>query len=163
MATNVIHETFKVIKDHESYQISNYGNIFSTKRGRLLKPFKDKKGYSNIDLDNKSFKVHHLVWDNFGYGQRNGQLVQIDHIDNNKQNNQIDNLRLVTTRENCTKRDLVNGSKYNLPTGVTYFKRDDKYKSQIRINGKQKHLGLFHNPQDASDAYQNKLKEVICG
>lgn len=154
MATNVIHETFKVIKDHDSYQVSNCGNIFSTKRGRLLKPFKDKKGYLNVDLDKKSFKVHHLVWDNFGDRQRDGLRLQIDHIDNVKTNNHIDNLRLVTNRENCVKRSLLNKTS-GLPLGVSKFR--DKFIAQMRIGKKHIHLGVFDNIREASEMYKHSV------
>ena len=81
----------------------------------------------------------------------------MDHIDSDKLNNNVNNLRLVTNRENVSKERTF---KSGLPTGVYFHKRNKKYESQIRINGKKKYLGSFNTIEEASNAYQNKLKEI---
>ena len=81
----------------------------------------------------------------------------IDHIDNNKQNNNVENLRIVTNRFNCYR----NQGKYtSLFKGVSYVKRKKIWKAQIRINTKVVTIGYFKSEQDAKIAYENKLKTI---
>jgi hypothetical protein len=84
----------------------------------------------------------------------------IDHIDSNTINNNVSNLRVVTHRENTSKEKT---SKTGLPVGVSFEKRRNKFKSQISINYNKKHLGYFNTPEEASNAYQQKLKELNNG
>ena len=148
------------------YQISNFGRIISykqNKKGKIFKQNKNKRGYiyykffKNNKRENQS--AHTLVWDHFGDRLRDGQLLQVDHIDENKLNNRIDNLQLLTNRVNCSKGRL----KYNYSSnyiGVCFDNQHKKWKSQITINGKKKHIGLFKNEYDAHLAYQKQLNEI---
>lgn len=174
---NLMQEIFKPIKDYEGfYSVSNFGRVQSGARewiagkgavrskGRsFLKPCLDGCGYVIINLCKnsirKTFSIHRLVWDHFGDKKRNGHLLQIDHIDNNKLNNRIDNLQLLSNRQNTSKSKIQykQSSKY---TGVYWQKRDKKWQSCIQINGKLKHLGYFDNEFDAYLAYEMELSEV---
>ena len=69
-------------------------------------------------------------------------------------NNNINNLQLISNRENISKQKAKT-SKY---TGVSWSKRKKKWISQITINRKTIKLGIFVNELEASEAYQNKLK-----
>ena len=82
----------------------------------------------------------------------------IQHIDNNKLNNRKDNLQIVTQRINNLK-DSISTSKY---PGVSWEKSCNKWRAEIRIDGKNKFLGRFTQEIDAAEAYKdefNKLKE----
>lgn len=89
-------EIWKDIKGFEGlYQVSSYGNVRSYYRGgRILKPKKDKDGYLEVCLrkNNKSkyFKIHRLVA--FVFIENTDNLPQVNHIDENKMNNNINNL-----------------------------------------------------------------------
>jgi hypothetical protein len=87
------------------YEVSNFGNCKSickiTNFEHPLKPFKLTKGYLGIDIM-KTIKVHKLVALHF-LGER-PEGLQIDHIDRNKTNNHIDNLRYVSCKENCRNK-----------------------------------------------------------
>ena len=170
-------EQFKPIKDYEGlYEISNLGRVKSLQRlirrrnGRVL-PVKenilgggrDTRGYVMVILQKygqkKTCKVHHLVWDNFSETPRDGMQKQIDHKNNIKIDNRFVNLQLLTNRENCSKGKIL--SKNNgLPTGIYWYKRDKKYRAQIQINGKIRFIGYFKTIKEASEAYQNKLREI---
>lgn len=114
-------EEWKPIKNCEtSYQISNYGRVKSLSRvaknryssfirkEKILKSFINSKGYLFVDLMGKTEAIHRLVWDYFGGRPRNGHKLQIDHIDGIKTNSHINNLQLLTNRENSIKRNLQN-------------------------------------------------------
>ena len=79
-------EQYKIIKDFEKYEVSNFGNIRNYKTGRILKPGINGNGYYNamLYIDGKYFSkcIHKLVAEYFIANPYNKQCV--DHIDNNK-------------------------------------------------------------------------------
>ena len=98
-------EQWKPIKNFPRYEISNYGRVKSLKgKEKILTPYINK-GYCDISLSNdgqrKHFLIHSLVWSHFSDIPQ-GDL-QIDHRDENKINNHIDNLQLLTCKENINK------------------------------------------------------------
>lgn len=100
-------EEWKVIKDYPNYMVSNMGNVKSlnynhTGREKILKPSVDKIGYMYVGLCKngkvKYFKVHRLVYEAF-YGEiPNG--MQVNHINEIKSDNRLENLNLMTPKEN---------------------------------------------------------------
>ena len=68
------------------------------------------------------------------------------------------NLQLISNRENSSKDQKGKTSDY---TGVCWSKVKGKWHSQIQINGKNKHLGLFHSEEEAAKYYQDALTCVI--
>lgn len=120
-------------------------------------------GYKQIKiqikgLERKSIKLHQLIAAAFLNYKFQGTKLVVDHIDSNKLNNNLNNLRVISHRENVSKEKLI---KSGLPTGVYYNKLAKKYQSYIQIDKKRIHLGYFSKIQDASDAYKNKLKDCI--
>ena len=93
----MIEEIFKDIEYYEGkYQVSNLGRVKSLKFGKekIIKPGKDSKGYLRVNLyengKHKTVKVHRLVANAFIDNPLN--LPQVNHIDENKENNIVDNL-----------------------------------------------------------------------
>lgn len=79
-------------------------------------------------------------------------IYDVDHIDtNNKNDNRKQNLRIVTTQQNCSnrKKSIVNTS--GTP-GVSWHKRLSKWQAYISFNNKRKYLGVFNNLEDAINA-----------
>ena len=74
----------------------------------------------------------------------------IDHVDGDKLNNRIENLRLVTHQQNHFNRTKARG--------YSWYKPYKKWVAYIRLDGKLKHLGYFETEQDARKAYQNAKK-----
>ena len=155
-------EIFKKIPGFEDYEVSNKGRVKSLKFGkeRILKNSIDKKGYCSVYLSNKgekikTFQVHQLVAMAFLNHTPCGYKIVVDHIDNNPLNNNVENLQLITNRENCSKDKKNKTSKY---TGVCWNKNLKKWHSRIRINGKKKHLGYFKNEKIASAVYLNAVE-----
>jgi hypothetical protein len=85
----------------------------------------------------------------------NGMSLVVDHINGNKTDNRVDNLRIVTQRENC-----VGSNKTSNYKGVHFCDTVKKFIAKIYINGKSKYLGSFDRDIDASSAYQKALKEL---
>ena len=120
-------------------------------------------GYLNVILSEDgvktSIKVHQLVAIAFLNHKRSGYKNVVNHINFNTLDNNINNLEIVSARENCNKKHIKSSSKY---VGVTYKKRDRRWMAQIKIDGVNKYLGYFKNELDASNAYQSALKYYIC-
>lgn len=110
-------EEWKDIKDYEGlYQISNFGrvkslNYLNTKQPRILKPKTYRGGYLCVCLSKNGVvkypKIHRLVYDNFigidkPYKRRGkgNEIWVINHKDENRTNNRLDNLELITQTEN---------------------------------------------------------------
>lgn len=76
----------------------------------------------------------------------------VDHINGNKLDNRKDNLRVVTKQQNQFNRGAIKGStsKYK---GVSWFAKDGLWRASIRIDKKQRHIGLFHTEAEAAGAY----------
>lgn len=157
-------ETWRDVKGYEGdYQISDLGRVKSLKFGRekILKQSLTKIGYFKVNLHKNKTRntcvVHVLVAVAFLNHKPDGHKIVIDHIDNDKLNNCIDNLQLITQRENISK-DIVRASSRYI--GVHWQKRAKKWRSQIQIKGKIKHLGYFKCEIEASKVYQDALKEL---
>jgi hypothetical protein len=162
-------EIWKDIPDYEGlYQVSNYGNVKSLSREigsakriyiskeKKLKGRKKTNGYLNVVLYKNTFKmeksIHQLVAIVFLKHIPSGNILVVDHKDNNKLNNRLDNLQIVSTRENNSKDKKNGSSKY---VGVYLHKK--KYISQIHIDGKTIYLGYFVSELEAGIAYKKAL------
>ncbi len=84
--------------------------------------------------------------------------TQGDHADGNGLNNQRYNLRPATNSQNTANRLKKPGGS-SVYKGVTWDKRDWRWRAAIRINGKTKHLGSFTDEADAAAAYRAAAKE----
>lgn len=155
-------EEWKIIPGYEDYMVSNIGSVKSLKHGkeRILKPRKSSKGYLRVTLCNVSQKtifIHQLVAMAFLGHKLNGYTNIIDHINNNRLDNRVENLQITTNRENCSK-DRKN--KTSIYTGVHFHKQSKKWASHIWIVNEQVHLGYFDNEIEAYNAYLTKLNEI---
>jgi len=157
-------EIWKEVKGYEDYQVSNFGNIKSLKYGKeiIKKKFLNKKnGYYYIGFSKNSkysnFPVHQLVAMVFLNHKLCGHKLVVNHINFIKTDNRVENLEIVTNRENCNHKHLKSTSIY---TGVSWCKIRKKWKTQIYINGKVKNLGRFNTEIEASKKYQEELKNI---
>jgi len=161
-------EIWKPIKDYEGfYEISNFGNVKSLARitnhycggEKILKTkSKSSAGYNLASLykngGGKTFSIHQLVWDHFGDTLREG--LQIDHIDNDKTNNYIANLQLLSQRENVSKK-CKEKPKSSVHTGVTWHKKNNKWGTYFSIKEKRYHLGYYVDENEATLMYKQAI------
>lgn len=115
------------------------------------------KGYCQVGFNGCLVYYHAVIWILHNGDIPNGLII--DHYDGNKINNNIENLRLVTNREN--QNNTRNNRNGRLP-GCHFFKRDKKWLAQISLNGGLNpiHLGLYETEQEAHDIYFFVLKNI---
>lgn len=147
-------ENWRVIKNFEEYHVSDQGNIFSTKTGRLLTCHEDHKGYLRVSLykdkKKRTFKVHRLVAETFLPNPCD--LPEVDHIFGERKDNQAAHLRWVSKSENTRNTSSCKKavSKYN---GVDFHRSTGKWRAGVFFNGKSKYLGLFAEETSAAKAF----------
>lgn len=141
----------------QNFNYDSDTGILYRKNGRIA-GFKDKKGYIKVSLKNKNYLAHRVAWACF-YGQDPGS--EIDHINRNRSDNRICNLRLVDRSENMQNMRLDSLKRTSSMAGAHKDKRRDssKFYSAIKVRGKKIYLGVFDTEQQASDAYF-KAKEI---
>ena len=115
-------------------------------------------GYVDIFFKNKLYKAHRLFW--FLQTGHDPGILTIDHIDENKSNNKICNLRLATQAQQCynifKQRNNTTGHR-----GVSWLKREQKYSATITYNKKQIYLGRYKTFEQAVAARQAKELELF--
>ena len=84
--------------------------------------------------------------------------METDHINGDGLDNRKDNLRSVSKRENAQNKHAPKTSRF---PGVLWHKGKQRWRAQIRINGKTKYLGHFKNEIDAFNAYKTAVEEII--
>lgn len=129
------------------------GNI---KIGQLAGFTHNKIPYHQIKVRQKLYLAHRLAW-LWVYGEfPNGYL---DHIDMNRSNNRIDNLRIATNSQNQGNIKLwkTNTSGYR---GVHWCRKTGKWRAGIRINSHLHCLGSFNTREEAAEAYNKAAFEV---
>lgn len=170
-------EIWKPVKNYEGlYEVSNLGRVRSLDRtrkalnnsianlpGRILSQGLTKMGYLSVSLTKeqkaKTFTTHQLVTIAFLNHIPNKYENIVDHIDNNSLNNRVDNLQIITQRHNSTK-DQFRFNRNSKYVGVCWHIGRKKWYASITEKGKRYFLGSFINEIDASNAYQNKLKQL---
>ena len=160
-------EQYKTIQDFPTYSVSKTGSIKNNITGRILKQSKGNHGYQVVGLRNngqtKIMTVHRIVANRYIANPENKRCI--DHIDNDKTNNNINNLRFATHQENnrnaIIRKDNKSGFK-----GVHFNQNLNKWTANISIDGIVVHLGCFNNSEDAKNARKMKANEIFgdfCG
>ena len=102
-------------------------------------------GYNKIKVNYKDVLRHRIIGHTFLNLEINNPKQQIDHIDHNKLNNSLINLRIVNSQQNNFNRASVKGY---------YFeKKCNKYRALIMLNYKRIDLGYFITEEEAKAAY----------
>lgn len=160
----------------DSYRVNEFGQIQSCRRCGNTKTRKGSwrdikcsssgkcpylKFIVNLDNTHKTKYVHQAVWEAF-VGEVSKGLV-LDHIDGDRLNNCLDNLRIATYSQNAQHavKRVRDGQAVSRHRGVIWLKNSQKWKSSIVVNKKVKHLGTFENEQDAAEAYNKAALEFF--
>ena len=114
------------------------------------------KGYCQVMLNSTNILYHVIIWI-LSTGKDIPQGMEIDHINGNKIDSRIENLRLVTTRQN--QQNQKNHRAGRLP-GASYYKERNYWQSQIAIDKTRIGLGYYETEQEAHEAYKIACKHI---
>ena len=112
-------------------------------------------GYLCVGINYKSYRAHRLV-----FLMHKGYLPKtIDHINGDKLDNRIENLRAATVGQNQHNRK-TNANNTSGYKGVSWNKGCNKWLSQIKLEGKRIHLGYFDNLEEAAEVVRKAREEL---
>lgn len=155
-------EIWKTIEGYETYSVSTFGNVRNNKTGKILKSCKNCNNQLRVTLyknDIKTtFSTYQLLAKAFIPNPENKE--QVDHIDNDKLNNHLTNLRWATNGENQrnTKIPSINTSGVK---GVHFHKPLKKWCARITINNVRNTIGYYDTIEEATLARQLKANELF--
>jgi len=109
----------------------------------------DGKGYRRIGLSRMYFGAHRIAWAIY-YGE--WPKLGIDHINLDRSDNRICNLRLADQSDNLANRRAPSNNTSGFK-GVTFQKRTGRWQATIQVRGQRKYLGRFNTPEQAYAAY----------
>lgn len=131
------------------------GRMFSKKDGREVGHFDSRNRYRIVNIGGSRYAVHRLAW-LMSYGR--WPEGQIDHINQDKTDNRLSNLRVVSQSVNLHNRSAPNK---NNSSGVLGINRaGSKWVAQITVNNRNVRLGAFDTPEMAKYAYDHAKRFV---
>lgn len=143
-------EEWMIIQSYPDYFISTYGNIENWRTGKYLKHQVDVNGYSTVrlhkDKKGKTMRVHKLVAEAF-LQKVEGKLY-VDHIDRNRTNCNLSNLRWASLSENGINKSKQSNNTSGI-VGVCFDKSRNKWKAWLNVEGNAINLGRFDRKEDA--------------
>ena len=133
-------EHWASIDGYSNYEVSWFGRVWNMDTGRILKGIADADGYLKVNLSKngiaKIHYIHQLVAREWVSNPEEKRCV--DHMDNDRTNNNWKNLRWATIAEN--NRNRCKGSNTSsIYKGVSFHKKSNKWVASVKINRKLKH------------------------
>lgn len=120
-----------------------------------------KNGRRYIAIDKKRYFASHLAW---LYVTSTWPSGQIDHINMNRSDDRIVNLRLATSQQNSANRRVLANNKLGVKgVGISTLRvtKQQRFRARIRVNGRLIHLGYFSTQELAAQAYSNAAKKYF--
>ena len=165
ISQDIVNEVWRSIDGYINYQVSNIGRIRNCNNGRILKP-SQRNGYLQIGLitaegKQQHHRIHRLVAGEFLEQPDDECRKFVDHIDGNRLNNTVNNLRWATATENSRNRKKVSNPTSSKNKGVNWYADSKKWRARIQTDTQRLHIGYFDNEIDAAKAYNNKAIELF--
>lgn len=126
----------------------NWNAVYAGKRADMLRP---PRGYFNVKINKVLYRAHRVAW-LLTYGAWPPDDLDVDHIDGDKGNNRIANLRLATRAENCWNSKSRKGASSSAK-GVSKASKN-RWSAAICTNGVKVQLGSFGTEEEAAEAYK---------
>ena len=134
-------------KLHELFDYKDGNLIWKIAKSRRVKAGDiagslNEYGYIMIGFNGSVYRAHRLI-----YFYHNGYFpLFIDHIDGNKSNNKIENLRSVTISQNAMNQKISTRNSSGVK-GVMWHKRDKKWVVQLKVNSKCHSFGYYDDKE----------------
>lgn len=149
-------EIWVKVPEFEGYELSTLGRM-KNKRGLILKFVKGKEGSgkdywkTNLSVQGvyTTVRIHRLVMETFGIRPESDEMLVVDHINQNKLDNRLSNLRWLTVSQNGMNSKIWRTNTLGVK-GVYYFKHRDKYHALIHVNGVRINLGYYNTLEEAT-------------
>ena len=144
---------------YEKYSINRIGDIMNNKRKNILSKWINRHGYKYYTLRNSKLSVkrnlsqHRLLA--IAFIENPDNLPCIDHIDRNRKNNDLNNLRWCSYQMNSINKD----SKNPLGRGITYSVNKKRFHVNLFRNGKKKWIGVYDTHEEAKSAYRKAVED----
>lgn len=137
------------------------GKIYRCFNGQIKEMgAKNNNGYIVLFIGGKDVYAHRFAWAYY-YGELPTGFI--DHINGDRADNRICNLRDVSHSQNMqNQRHPLSNNKTGF-LGVSFHRSTNKYQAQIKAGGKRIHLGTFLIPEDAHKAYVTAKRELHAG
>lgn len=133
-----------------------YKKSRGNKKAGSLAGSKTSEGYKQLKINSRNYLAHRVAW-MYVYNEDPG-TSQVDHRDQCKDNNRINNLRLSTFEQNQWNRSVYKNNKLGVK-GVYY--NGYSYIALIRQHGHQEHIGSYKTLEEAGEAYRARAKELF--
>ena len=124
-------------------------------KGKIAGTLDKHSGYRRIGIDGLFMLAHRLVWV-YHFGDEPNKIL--DHINGNKEDNRIENLRLSDFNQNQQNRRSASQNNKSGYLGVVMDR--GKWKAQIQHKGKVYHIGSYDCPKEAHQAYLDRKKTL---
>ncbi len=148
-------EQWRLIDGYDNYEISSHGRVRNNTNGYIMKLMTDRYGYKYIgltrDRKRKAHKIHRLV--SFAFLDRNDEHTDVDHIDHNRGNNRVNNLRWVTSSENQRNRSICTTNTSGV-SGVCFDKRENSWCASWYDEDKRKFKSFSVKKYGDEEAHQ---------
>lgn len=143
-----LEDKFEYNKDTGALTVAKTGRVVGSKMSG---------GYLQFQFRGVKLLVHRAAWDLANPEDKLKPGEEIDHIDHNKINNKLSNLRKVTSSENLKNKSKYKNNKSGV-IGVHFESARSKWVAKVRVNGRNKHLGYFSKLEDAVAAREEANK-----
>jgi hypothetical protein len=114
-----------------------------------------KRGYKYFSINAVKYYNHRIIW----LLHHKSLPAYIDHIDGNRLNNKIENLRACDLSQNLCNARIRKSSTSGFK-GVSWFKSRQKWKARIHMYGKEHHIGYFASKNEAIEAVMKARLEI---
>jgi hypothetical protein len=116
-----------------------------------------REGYRIVRIKDFGYSAHRLAW-LYVYGEWPPSII--DHKNGYKADNRIENLRICTYSQNLANQKTSKNNSSGVK-GITWARRQKRWRAQIRLNGKNKALGYFKEKEAAILAYANAAEQLF--
>lgn len=139
------------------YYDSETGLLYKRNTKNVSIGYKNPKGYIQFTFKSQTFLVHRIIWI-YTYGDI-PENIEIDHINGNRSDNKIENLRLATKSENI-QNSKIRKDNISKVKGIGWHEQSQKWQARITLNHSRITLGLFSSIEEAKRVIETERKRL---
>lgn len=155
-------EVWRQVDGFSNYKVSSKGFLYNSVTGTMKNARISNRGYYSVDLyeggKRTTCSIHRLLAEAFVKNPSGKKCV--DHINNNRLDNNVSNLRWVTNQENNFNSSISKKNTSNVK-GVSWRKKRNKWYAQISFNNKNIFIGYYKTLEEAKVARRDKARELF--